>query len=375
MTRIEVLDAAQRERLAAYCERWRRLQLSTDRVDRSSAERGVRAAYRAASLDPPKRIVWCDGPGDMVRDWRLTRLMSQVGHNVRKTLVDAPRLKANVAIHDHLGHGARSQVFGLPSISETDRISAAVIGAVREGTRRAGPGLLGTVKQLITDLARLKVSGLAPATLASSGLSQHEFGWLAAYRFLHNELGLRSQTENLDGLWRLGANAGWVIPQERVCWLCERHSVLNYDDRGRLHCCDGPAVQYPDGWAAYAWKGIAIPASFVEDRNGITIAKINKQPDRILRRCMIEIMTPERFVAAGGARRVAKDGTGILWHKVWFDGDTWAAVEVVNGTAHADGTRTQYFLQVPGQLYTPRAAVAWTYGLSEQSYTYLTRRT
>jgi hypothetical protein len=90
---------------------------------------------------------------------------------------------------------------------------------------------------------------------------------------------------------------------------------------------------------------------------------------------MIEIMTPQRYVAQGGAARVAEDETGILWRKAWLASDAWAAVEVINATPEPDGTRQHFFLQVPATMRTAREAVAWTYGLSANAYARLAVRT
>ena len=48
---------------------------------------------------------------------------------------------------------------------------------------------------------------------------------------------------------------------------------------------------------------------------------------------------------------------------------SWTAVEVVNGTAEADGSRKRYVLRVPSRMRTAREAVAWTYGLNGRSST------
>jgi hypothetical protein len=90
---------------------------------------------------------------------------------------------------------------------------------------------------------------------------------------------------------------------------------------------------------------------------------------------MIEIMTPQRYVALGGAARVAEDETGILWRKMWLASDVWAAVEVINATPEPDGTHRHFFLQVPANMRTAREAVAWTYGLKAKAYARLVVRT
>jgi hypothetical protein len=83
---------------------------------------------------------------------------------------------------------------------------------------------------------------------------------------------------------------------------------------------------------------------------------------------MIEIMTPQRYVALGGTVRVAEDETGILWRKAWLASDAWAAVEVINATPEPDCTRKHFFLEVPANMRTAREAVAWTYGLSANAH-------
>jgi len=90
---------------------------------------------------------------------------------------------------------------------------------------------------------------------------------------------------------------------------------------------------------------------------------------------MIEIVTPQRYVALGGARRVAEDETGILWRRTWLGSDAWSAVEVINATPEPDGSHRHFFLQVPANLRTARDAVAWTYGMRGDAYANLVQRT
>lgn len=118
-----------------------------------------------------------------------------------------------------------------------------------------------------------------------------------------------------------------------------------------------------------------MPSLVIERPQAITPRLIDLEIDPFVRRCMIEAMTSERFVAQGGADRVGQDETGTLWRKVWWNGDAWSAVEVINGSPEPDGSYRHYFLQVPPEMRTARAAVAWTYGMSEERYAKLDLRT
>jgi hypothetical protein len=220
---------------------------------------------------------------------------------------------------------------------------------------------------------------LPRASFEEVAIGPDQFASLGVYEYLHDVLPWRELTSPMRGIWKIARNAGWVVPHERVCWVSERPKLLRTDTAARLHCPDGSALQYPDGWSFYAWKGVEVPAWVIEHPERITPDAISDQIDPVLRNCMIEIMTPERFVRSGGTTRVSEDGSGVLWRTRWSHRGvtigSWAAVEVVNGTAESDGSRRRYFLRVPARLSTARDAVAWTYGLSSERYAELEVRT
>jgi hypothetical protein len=220
---------------------------------------------------------------------------------------------------------------------------------------------------------RTRLAGLfvprkrASLSFASSSFAFHSAPSLGPLEYFHDVCGLQRQTEALRGLWQIADNASWIAPHRHVCWLSERPQVVRHDARGRLHCADGPAVSYADGWSACAWKGVLVPSWIIEHPEFVTVRAISAAQDPQIRRCMIDVLTPERFIAGGGAYRVSEDEAGVLWRQRWR-WEAWAAVEVVNGTPEPDGTIKRYFLQVPANMRSAREAVAWTYGLPEQRY-------
>jgi hypothetical protein len=198
--------------------------------------------------------------------------------------------------------------------------------------------------------------------------------WLGVYEFLHDVLGRHRHTAQLRPLWLLAQNVGWLLANEHTCWLTERPTALHYDAKNRLHNARGPALRFLDGCSYYAWKGVEVPHWVISHPDSVTLQAIDDEPNGRVRRCMIEVMTLERFIAAGGATIVARCSAGTLWRKTWW-GDAWAAVEVINGTPEQDGTFKRYFLQVPPHMSSARQAVAWTYGLREWQYAGLALRT
>lgn len=376
MSRIELsqLSPEQLALLPQYHARWERVRISTARADRPAAEAGTIAAYRAAGLAAPERIVWCDGPVDVARSCAATGLAA-AGDNVKSPLVDAVVRHAAYAVDASVSAQVRTRVAATFRTQPANPVSTAVATAVTLGhplTRERRFALfLSTVRRLRGRM----LPRWMEVSFRDSSFSQHEAASLGIFEYLREACALHRQTERVMALCRMAANIGWVIPHRRVCWLVERHNVLETDDRGRLHNARGPAVAFADGWAVHAWKGVLVPSWTIEHPHEITASRIDRERDAIVRRCMIDIMTPERFIREGDAYCVSEDETGMLWTKTWTAWDAWAAVQVQNGTAEPDGTYRQYFLQVPPTVRSARQAVAWTYGLTEHEYTALRQRT
>jgi hypothetical protein len=353
------LTDPQRAALADYGQRWGALRASTAACDRHAAEAGVEKAYAIAGVPAPREIVWCGGPLEIAADWARAR--EGAGHCLRTQVIDGPLRKAETAVDRAVGLAVRVALASEPRLSRVPEFCTSIDDAVRRDSERLRPNMRAILAGLFAPrrLARL--------SFVSSAFAFHSAALLGALEYFHDACDLRRQTASLAGLWRIAGNAAWMLPHREVCWLSERPEILHQDARGRLHCADGPAVRYRDGWSAYVWKGVLVPPWIIERRELVTVRTIAAAQDPQVRRCMIEIMTPERFIAEGGAYRVAQDETGILWRQRWR-WEAWAAVEVVNGTPEPDGTRRRYFLQVPANMRSAREAVAWTYGLPEQRY-------
>jgi hypothetical protein len=361
--------------LKEHCDRWTRIRLSTAPSDRDAAAEGVAIAYAAAGFPPPQRIEWAGSPIEIARLWMRGPRSADAGASLSAVIVDKLRQDVDTRVRRRVNVETITRIAEANHRPVADMVGMAVRQAVNRTANAIQPNLLTLVHRTINRPSSLKNVFDVSLTFGESSISQHDLGWIGAYVFLREVFNLHEEIAPLFGLKLLASAAGWFLPCEHICWLGERHDRLRYDERGRLHCSNGPALRYPDGWSVYAWKGIIIPQALVDERTSITIRSIDRETDIHIRRCMIEIMTPERYIAQGGAIAVSTDDCGTLWRKRWANGDAWSAVEVVNGTPQSDGSAKHHFLQVPIACRTPREAVAWTYGMNEYQYSRLVTRT
>jgi hypothetical protein len=166
----------------------------------------------------------------------------------------------------------------------------------------------------------------------------------------------------------LAESAGWALPHADICWVSERHHILNRDERGRLHSVTGPAVMYPDGWAIYAMHGVRVSEWIITKPHEITISKVLGEPNAEIRHVMMERMGQENFLAQSKAQPIHKDRRGELYRIDLRGDEPFVVVRVLNSTPELDGTHKSYVLRVPPTVRTATEAVAWTFGLSLESY-------
>jgi hypothetical protein len=78
--------------------------------------------------------------------------------------------------------------------------------------------------------------------------------WLGFYEFFIEVYNL--ELDKIRPLIELSKRVGWFVPLDGACIVSQRLTVCRRNSRGALHCVDGPAVLYEDGYAVYAVNGV-----------------------------------------------------------------------------------------------------------------------
>jgi hypothetical protein len=138
--------------------------------------------------------------------------------------------------------------------------------------------------------------------VGDSVYGQHDASWLGFYEYFRDACGLSEQTQKLCGLWKVSQSAGWWLPHQKTCWISERHNLLNRDETGRLHCENGPALAYPDGWQIFAWHGVRLEDSaIILSPESQSIEQINGENNEEVKRVRIERFGWERYLRESNA--------------------------------------------------------------------------
>lgn len=193
--------------------------------------------------------------------------------------------------------------------------------------------------------------------------------WVAFYLF-GSRLGDFYTEENLRKLKlaeRVVRNCFLMWRFENACFVSERPSAIRWSDppeRAVLHAIERPAVEFRDGKALWAVRGIRVTEKIACGK--FTHNDILKERNAEIRRVMMEVFGEGKFLEAVGAKPIHEDKYGTLFSAT-LPGETqpMMAVRVIDATPQPDGVRKIYWLSVDprayGGLKTAHAAVASTW--------------
>jgi hypothetical protein len=198
-------------------------------------------------------------------------------------------------------------------------------------------------------------------------------------------------------------SCGWTWWHQNILAISDRPAVINRDERGRLHCENGPSIAYRDGWKLYHWHGVVIPEYVIERPKKISVPGIEGEKNAEVRRVMLERYGIARFLKDAGAKLIHQDHAGQLFRKELTDDEPLVMVRVLNPTPEPDGTLSEsearaafgdamvdanltsmvrigfaqrfenprfkeYFIRVHPGCKTAQEAVAWTFGMKPADY-------
>lgn len=276
--RIEKLTPAQEALIPQYREKWQKIAISTERIDRQKATEAIDAAYAAIGLYKP-RLLFYDSPYEGLG--KLDSRLEKLSKKGVKTL-----------LHKQLMQQCNSLTRGNPLIRQLwivlerqieNHVGGELYRLLRRELRgKGGENLFQIERQLyskmesqlysqdylrdlesmnrsdaiyeeLTPLEELLKVSIKPETLA---------GRICFYDFCISVLNCTCDRAKWEALQLLVKDCGWFAPFESIAILCARPIKLSLDNRNRLHAEGEPAIEYADGYSLYSYHGITLPEKY-----------------------------------------------------------------------------------------------------------------
>jgi len=176
----------------------------------------------------------------------------------------------------------------------------------------------------------------------------HDAGWLSYYSFFQH---IGVECDVVVPLMELARQTGWWFAGKDVAILQHRHTKVNLVD-GRLHCEDGPSVEYRDGLSVWSIEGVRVDEQVVMCPETQTVEQIDSEGNEEIRRVRIERFGVMRYVQESGAS-VLDQGRNDVENTYEMLVETKHGQRLVT---HCPSTGRKYFLGLPARVETREQA-------------------
>ena len=164
-------------------------------------------------------------------------------------------------------------------------------------------------------------------------------GYFSYYDFLINEVGVKIENEHWE--WCMSTvNVGPVFTLDDYCYISDRPSKVKLVN-GRLHCEDGPAIFYEDGFQIYSLNGVMVSEELVMTPwKELDCTKLLKEQNAEVRREFVRKAGMEKVIKDLGAELMDKQGDYELLSLNLGDGSKRPYLKMTNpsvGCYHVEG--------------------------------------
>jgi hypothetical protein len=121
-----------------------------------------------------------------------------------------------------------------------------------------------------------------------------DYAWVAFYDFFH-KIGIVENEDFVKYRELMESNICDMIQLDSLCIVSDMPTKISRDAQNRLHCDDGKAIEWADGYGQYYWRGISVPEKWILDPGSISNDDIKHEGNLELKRCLMEIVGPERY--------------------------------------------------------------------------------
>lgn len=192
----------------------------------------------------------------------------------------------------------------------------------------------------------------------------HDASWLGFYQFFRDEVGIQA-CHKLDGLIELANHCGWLNVYEDTVVFQHRPEVIKFDAEKRLHCEDGPAIRYRDGYSVYAWHGTRVPPEWIEQKNELSAKTALTWQNIEQRRCACEILGWSKILRELDSKVIDEDGDPEIGTLVEVNLPEIGKEKFLRVLC---GTKREFALPVPPEMKTALEANAWTFGFDGKDF-------
>ncbi len=331
MKKIESLTKEQEDYLPIFRDEWLKIGLSTEAVDQKLSTGAVKQLYSAGGMEEPI-VMHFQSPwqcimvinflqkfGDLPKNNLRANLRGNLGDNLWENLWESIGDNLWESLRDNLGENLGDNLW--ESIEDNlweslwenlrgnlgDNLWESIRESLRDnlgdnleanlgnnlGANLRG-NLRGNLRDNLWESLRDNLGGNLWENLRDNlkeSLKDNleyiqtwfwagqDASWLAFYEF-GEKIGVKYQkTDHFHAYIDFAKSSGWGYFYPGIAIVSDRPELIIKDLENRLHCEDGPALKFRDGYSIYCWHGINVPENWILEKDKLSPTEVLKTID------------------------------------------------------------------------------------------------
>lgn len=239
---VTELTPEQEALIPVYREKWRKIALSTERIDREKAADAIKAAYALCCVDEPE-IVFYDSPYAAAKTIIYHHLGNPLSKQLKPQLLQPVRQVRNqldLQIYQQLDEQLFNQLYR--------QLLREKLELTRQLQSQLRKNLIRQLRSKIDNCIKLEewvcAGSLLDFCIAVLNCATNRANW-EVYQLLVN-------------------HCGWIYPFKMTCAVCERPIRFSFYKPTRRHAERKPAIEYADGYSMYPNYSRAMSKQLIE---------------------------------------------------------------------------------------------------------------
>jgi hypothetical protein len=183
--------------------------------------------------------------------------------------------------------------------------------------------------------------------------------WVAFYKFFNDNFGICPEIEKMIPLIE---NCSWVVYDDDHIYVADRPCSIKFDDQERIHSESGPAIEYSDGFAVYAWHGQRVPKWWIMEPGKLTSKEFLHHGNAEMRRVACEIVGWATVLKTMDAITIDEDQDPEIGTLLEVDIPNIGKEKFLQVLC---GTKREFAMPVPPDMKTAIQAQAWMLGFDD----------
>jgi hypothetical protein len=259
---IEKLTKEQKENIIKYYDKYLEKGLSCEDLPENKQIEIIKKLYKKNNIDEPI-IMFMDSPFGCIIMYNIWQNIEQnIGRNIWRNI--GQNIKRNIGqnIERNIGQNIRQNIWQNIGQNIERNIKRNIEQNIWQNIwQNIEQNIWQNIERNIWQNIWQNID--QNMKIENFWHGQHNVNWMGYYSYFHDNFNFSVKDEVYYNILIELCDLHWFLPFEKLCIISKKCKKINLNTNNLLHCTDGMALYYGDGYGLYMLNGVNVGEKIV----------------------------------------------------------------------------------------------------------------